>query len=174
MNCPSCSRENPADAAYCAACGTSLHGSAPRQRRLTRYPKQGHVAGVCSGLAAYLAIDVTIVRLLWIVLSIVPGAVIGGVIAYLAAWVLMPEASDTVDTTGTKRLLRSFSNRKISGVCGGLAEYLGLDATLVRVVAVVLTIYPGAVIGGVIAYAVAIVVIPPAPPTQFEPATAST
>ena len=34
---------------------------------------------------------------------------------------------------------RSLSDRKIAGVCGGLAKYLGLDPTLVRVLWVVLT-----------------------------------
>ena len=35
---------------------------------------------------------------------------------------------------------RSTSDRKIAGVCGGLAKYFGLDATLVRVLWVILTL----------------------------------
>ena len=31
-------------------------------------------------------------------------------------------------------LRKSFSNRKISGVCGGLAEYINMDATIVRAI----------------------------------------
>lgn len=37
-----------------------------------------------------------------------------------------------------KRLMKSATNRRINGVCGGLAEYLGLDATLVRVLFLIL------------------------------------
>lgn len=38
-----------------------------------------------------------------------------------------------------KRLYRSKSNRIIGGVCGGLAEYLNIDATALRVITVLLT-----------------------------------
>ena len=172
MECSRCSRENASDASYCSACGAGLKGPG-RSRPLTRRPAQGQIAGVCAGIAVYLGVDVTMVRLLWIVLSLIPGAVVGGLIAYVAAWMLMPESSEPVtDTPPAKRLLRSFSNRKIAGVCGGLAEYFGIDATMVRVVCVILAIYPGAVIGGAIAYGIALLVIPPAPPTHLEPATA--
>lgn len=43
----------------------------------------------------------------------------------------------------TKRLFRSRSERVIAGVCGGVAEYLKLDATLVRVIAFILLIFGG-------------------------------
>jgi len=99
---------------------------------------------------------VTLVRLAWVVLSIVPGGIIGGVIGYLAAWLIMPESSEPVPVpTGVPRLSRSVTNRKIAGVCGGLAEYFGVDATLVRVVWAVLTIVPGAILLGLLAYLVA-------------------
>ncbi len=37
-----------------------------------------------------------------------------------------------------KRLCRSRSNRMIAGVCGGVADYLGIDTTLVRVLTVLI------------------------------------
>ena len=40
----------------------------------------------------------------------------------------------------TKRLTRSTDDRWIAGICGGLAEYTGLDATVIRVVLLVATI----------------------------------
>ena len=58
------------------------------------------------------------------------------------------------------RLTRSVADRQIAGVCGGLAEYLGLDSTIVRILSVVLAIYPGAFIGGAIAYLIGWMVIP--------------
>lgn len=45
---------------------------------------------------------------------------------------------DEEDIMSEKRLALSDSNRKIAGVCGGLAEYLGVDAGIVRLITVVL------------------------------------
>lgn len=41
-----------------------------------------------------------------------------------------------------KRLYRSKTDRKIAGVCAGIAEYFNIDATVVRVIAVILLL-PG-------------------------------
>ena len=41
----------------------------------------------------------------------------------------------------TRKLTRSMSVKKIAGVCGGIAQYFGIDATLVRVGYVVLSIF---------------------------------
>ena len=51
------------------------------------------IAGVCGGIAEYLDIDSTVVRLVWVILSIVPGGVVGGVVAYLLAWIIIPKAN---------------------------------------------------------------------------------
>ena len=61
----------------------------------------------------------------------------------------------------TKRLYRSAVDRKICGVCGGLADYFGLDSTLVRLAFIAL-----AVLGfstGIILYILAAVVMPDQP-----------
>ena len=129
-------------------------------RRLTRSRSRGTIAGVCAGLADYLEVDVVLVRAAWIAFSIVPGCVIGGVLAYIAAWLLMPEGPETVSTSPARRLTRSATDRQIAGVCGGLAEYFGVDATPVRLVWVIVSIFGGAVIGGIIAYVLAWLVIP--------------
>ena len=96
MRCVHCSQESEFDSAYCRFCGAPIGGAAPFSRRLLRRPDEGQVAGVCAGVAHYLKVDVTVVRLLWVFLTIVPGAIIGGVIAYAAAWMLMPEATDAL------------------------------------------------------------------------------
>ncbi len=59
-----------------------------------------------------------------------------------------------------KHLVRSQKNCKICGVCGGIGEYFNFDPTLVRLLWVVLSIFPGSFIGGVIAYIIAAVIIP--------------
>jgi phage shock protein C len=129
-------------------------------RRLTRSRTEGKAAGVCAGIADYFEIDVVLVRAAWVVFSIVPGAIIGGVLAYIAAWLIIPEATEGASIPHGRRLTRSSTDAKIGGVCGGLAEYFGVDATPIRLLWVILSILCGAVIGGVIAYLIAWVIIP--------------
>ena len=158
----------PATQRWTYASLTVLDGTRP----LKRIPSRGKVAGVCAGLAAYLQLDVTIVRLAWIVLSIVPGAVIGGLLVYAAAWALMPADDTVADQSSPDRLFRSDNDRKVAGVCGGIAQYLHVDSNLVRLAFVVLTIYPGAIIFGLIVYVVAWVVMPLEPPSYYQQAAA--
>jgi phage shock protein PspC (stress-responsive transcriptional regulator) len=139
-------------------------------RRLERIPALGKIAGVCAGIANYLETDVALVRAIWVLLSVVPGALIGGVLAYAAAWVLMPISPAPATTSAAKRVTRPQFDRKIAGVCAGLARYFNVDVTMVRLVWVVLSIYPGAIILGVVAYAIAWLVIPSDPIVPMEPA----
>ena len=59
-------------------------------------------------------------------------------------------------TQQPKRLLRTRDDQMIAGVCGGLARYLGVDPTLVRVVAVVALVFgfPAALVGYLLAWAI--------------------
>ena len=129
-------------------------------RRLARSRSDRTIAGVCAGLAEYFDVDVVLVRAAWVVFSIVPGAVIGGVLAYSAAWLLIPDATGVAKAPPARRLTRSATDKKIAGVCGGLAEYFSVDAALVRLLWVIVSIIAGGVIGGVIAYAFAWLIIP--------------
>ena len=71
--------------------------SEPR-RRLVRRSDDRMIGGVCAGLADHLGLDVTLVRVLTVLLAVVGfGSVI---VAYLVAWVLIPNDSDvTVPAT---------------------------------------------------------------------------
>jgi phage shock protein C len=62
--------------------------------------------------------------------------------------------------TTTKRLTRSSTDKKIAGVCGGLAEYFDLDPTLVRVLWLLLIFFAGT---GVLAYLILWIALPLAP-----------
>ena len=128
-------------------------------RHLTRSEADGKIAGVCAGIAHYFDVDPVLVRAAWVVLSIIPGAIIGGVIAYVLAWLVVPPAVDAPAPLH-KRLTRSTRDTKIAGVCGGLAEYFNVDPTAVRLLWVVVSIFCGAVIGGVLAYLVAWFIMP--------------
>lgn len=61
-----------------------------------------------------------------------------------------------------KKLYLSSKDKKIFGVCGGIAEYFGTDSTVVRLAWVVITIITG-VFPGVLAYLIAAIVMPKKP-----------
>ena len=58
----------------------------------------------------------------------------------------------------TKVLVRSRKGRMVAGVCAGVAEYFGVDVTLVRVIVAVLAVITGG--AGILAYLVAWAIIP--------------
>ena len=131
-------------------------------KRLVRAPSAGRFGGVCAGIAAYLDTDVVLVRVCWVVLSIVPGGFIGGLVAYAAAWIIMP-SPDGAEPAVRTVLTRSTTDRKIAGICGGIAQYLAVDPTAVRVAWAVLTVVPGAVVLGLLAYLAAWLIVPEPP-----------
>ena len=145
------------------------------------------LGGVCGGIAAYFDTDPVFVRAAWVILTIIPGAIFLGVLAYLGAWLIIPEAqpgseAPVAESPGgswrTKRLYRSKTDTRIGGVCGGIAEYFAVDSTAVRLVRVVLSIFPGAVVCGLLTYVAAWFIVPAAPvvatpaPAEQTPAPA--
>ncbi len=56
-----------------------------------------------------------------------------------------------------KKLYRSDENKMLAGVCGGIAEYFGVDPTLIRLAWVVFSLLGGS---GVLAYILAAIIIP--------------
>ena len=59
---------------------------------------------------------------------------------------------------GTKILVRSQKGRMVAGICAGIADYTGLDVTLVRVIVTVVSVFTGG--AGALAYLAAWVIIP--------------
>lgn len=66
----------------------------------------------------------------------------------------------------TKKLYRSSADKKIAGVCGGIAEYFDIDSSVVRIGAILLVVLSG-IIPGVIAYFAAALIMPEQP--SIEP-----
>jgi len=61
-----------------------------------------------------------------------------------------------------KKLYKSRKNKMIDGVCAGLADYIGIDPTLARVIYAALTLFTSG-FPGIILYIVLMVIIPPEP-----------
>ena len=59
-----------------------------------------------------------------------------------------------------KKLYRSATDQKLGGVCAGIAEYLDVDATVIRLAWVIFTLLGGA---GILAYIIALLVMPNPP-----------
>ncbi len=65
---------------------------------------------------------------------------------------------DKVVNVTKKKLYRSRFDKKICGVCGGIAEYFGIDSTIVRIIWVVLAFVP--LVPAIILYIIFALVIP--------------
>jgi phage shock protein C len=94
MFCTRCGVSLEETAKFCSQCGVpagqaSSTAVPPRTERLTRPAEGQKIAGVCAGFARYWGVDVTLVRILWIVLVIWPIPLIG-IIGYIVAWIVMP------------------------------------------------------------------------------------
>jgi phage shock protein C len=64
-----------------------------------------------------------------------------------------------------KKLYRSRNERIIAGVCGGIGEYFDIDPVIIRIITVLLVLFGG---GGLLAYLVAIFIIPLEPSQELE------
>jgi phage shock protein C len=65
-------------------------------RKLYRSRTQRMVAGVCGGLAEYFNVDTTVIRVLFLVLTLFGGS---GLVVYVVMWILVPDASKAPPTT---------------------------------------------------------------------------
>ena len=69
------------------------------KKRLYRSRKDRSVAGVCGGVADYLGVDPTLVRILWVIFALAGGP---GVILYIIMAAVVPEEPEFVQTTAEK------------------------------------------------------------------------
>jgi phage shock protein C len=87
MYCNYCGKVIQDDANVCAYCGIRVGASLARTK-LVR-PRLGRkIAGVCLGFSEYFDLDVTLVRVVWLIVSC---TTVIGIISYPIAWVIMPE-----------------------------------------------------------------------------------
>ncbi len=101
MYCTRCGTQNSDGTRFCTACGASTepgagayagggssYSTAAPGRRLRRVIAEKKIAGVCAGFAEYFDMDVTLVRLIWVGLFLLPP--FPGLIVYIVAWIILP------------------------------------------------------------------------------------
>ena len=91
MYCTNCGQQLRDESNFCSQCGqTTRPGAwlpAGGGERLVRIREGKKIAGVCAGFARYMGVDVTLVRVVWLVIALTAGV---GFIAYIVAWIAMP------------------------------------------------------------------------------------
>lgn len=127
-------------------------------RKLYKSRTNRMVCGVCGGVGEYFGVDPTVVRVIWALLIGCAGT---GLLIYILAALLMSEVPDGFSAIETecyvKKLRKSPTDRKISGVCGGIAEYFGIDPLIIRIIWAAAVLLFGA---GIFAYIICVFVIP--------------
>jgi phage shock protein C len=89
MYCNACGKTIAEDGRFCSYCGNVV-GVSPTPRKLLRSRADRKIAGVCAGLAQYLELDTSLVRILWFFITLACG-IVPGFVAYVLAWIIIPE-----------------------------------------------------------------------------------
>jgi phage shock protein C len=94
MFCTKCGSELREQDRFCSACGAvTVRGTVPprhQEARLSRPMSEAKIAGVCAGFARYFGLDVTLIRILWVVITVFPLPFLG-LVSYFVAWIVMPK-----------------------------------------------------------------------------------
>jgi phage shock protein PspC (stress-responsive transcriptional regulator) len=98
--------------------------------RLYRSENDKMLGGVCGGLAAYLKIDSSFVRILFALLIL--GSFGSALVVYIVLWIVLPPKS--LVTKIRKRLFRDPDHRMIGGVASGLAAYFNTEIWIFRLI----------------------------------------
>ena len=97
MFCLHCGHAVLPDANFCPTCGKApaSQPDANRQARIVRPRSPRLVAGVLSGVAIFYGWDIALTRVVYALLTVLSFGIFG-VLAYLVAWVLLPDAQYTL------------------------------------------------------------------------------
>ncbi len=126
-------------------------------RRLYKDRFDKKVAGLCGGLAQYLHLDASIIRLLFILLTLLTGGIF--ILVYIILCAILPLGPKSYVEAHYKKLYRSKTDKRIAGICGGLGKYFRIDSNIIRLIFVVLLFVTG-FFPMAIVYIIAIGIIP--------------
>ena len=91
--------------------------------------------GICGGVADYFNVDPTLIRIAVACIALYT-AILPALLVYVVMSFVFPQQPEGYTTVNTseKKLLKSSDNKKLAGVCGGLAKFFGIDATIIRLI----------------------------------------
>lgn len=93
MFCTRCGTKLADTARFCTSCGmpaaASVSAAAP-PKKLRRILAGKKIAGVCAGFAEYFGADITLMRIIWVALLLLPPHI--GLFAYIVAWAVLPKS----------------------------------------------------------------------------------
>lgn len=119
--------------------------------------------GVCAGLAEYLNVDPNLIRIAVVCIALAT-AVIPTLVIYVVLGLVFPSApADYVPCECTKKLVKG-NDKKLAGVCSGIANYFGIDPTIVRLIFALFTLFVGY---GIMTYIVCCIMMPSDPIQVF-------
>lgn len=139
--------------------------------------------GVCAGIANFVGIETWMIRLGFIISVIFGGWFM--IPAYFIAWFFMDKnqsgdlsenlkkfkPNSTINHFRNidykKKLYKNTKEKKILGVCAGIADYLEVDVTIVRILTVLAMLIPGSVV--FIAYFIAYFILDEKPKASYTP-----
>lgn len=119
------------------------------------------ICGVCAGIADYFNVDPVLVRAIFASIACLT-AIIPAFIVYFIVALVMPKPPENyyqIYNNTSKRITKS-NDKKIFGVCGGIADYFGIDSTVVRLIFALVFLLFGY---GLAVYIVCAVIFPQAP-----------
>lgn len=123
--------ETGASAGTNTSAGTQGYTAAQEPRgNITRNSNDKILGGVCSGLAHYLRIDPTVVRVLFALITL--GGFGAGVLIYIIMWIVLP--ARPLQSNIKKRLFRNPDEKVVGGVASGLAAYFNIPVWVPRLV----------------------------------------
>ncbi len=114
--------------------------------------------GVCSGVANYFGIDPTLIRIILVCVSLYT-VIIPTLLVYIGLSFVFSKAPDDYIEPVPAKVLKKGREKRIGGVCSGLSEFFGFDATILRLVFLVFVLFFGC---GVLTYIVCMLLMPPA------------
>ena len=122
------------------------------------------LCGVCGGIADYFNVDPSLVRLIAVEIAFFT-AIIPSLLVYFIVALVIPQPPEDYAQhyQNTARRLYRGPEKKLAGVCSGIANYLNMDPTLVRLLFVLLFLIVG---NGLYTYIACAIIFPSAEAPQ--------